>query len=423
MRFLFAWVAAGLVLGGLILGTFADGAWPGEFLLRPLAVAALIAAVIGAAAVPFGRSATALAAVAALVAGLTTWWTVLLPLIALPFLLLRRWRQGTTLDLHGPALVLAGVFFAAGLARALPLVSIPSTQAVVPAEGPPTYVVLLDGYARADTLQSLGIDNTPFIEALEARGFDYYPEAHSLHSWTQKTLLAMLTDEQVPDGSGSVAEKRRIRARLRVPAGFLAIDPGIGHVTLTGGPHVNPGGVTDFETNLLALSAAGMLAPDWTWDLIASSLRNHLEASLAMIATTDARRVFAHLISPHPPFILGPGTHSRRCWPQCHAFHGTTEHLDMTIEEWARQMRLQIEGLNPMLLDTIDRILAEHPDAVIVLFSDHGGRYTTAEPEEWHRSFLAARTPGYPNLFDVEPRPDTILRTLSRTYWPAGEEP
>jgi hypothetical protein len=65
----------------------------------------------------------------------------------------------------------------------------------------------------------------------------------------------------------------------------------------------------------------------------------------------------------------------------------------------------------------VDGISARDPEGVIVLFSDHGARYSLEMQEtEWPRSFLAARTPGHPNLFASEPTPTNILRTLLPTY-------
>ena len=37
-------------------------------------------------------------------------------------------------------------------------------------------------------------------------------------------------------------------------------------------------------------------------------------------------------------------------------------------------MDVQLHAVNAMLLEAVDKILAEQSDAVIVLFSDHGGR-------------------------------------------------
>jgi hypothetical protein len=80
-------------------------------------------------------------------------------------------------------------------------------------------------------------------------------------------------------------------------------------------------------------------------------------------------------------------------------------------------MRGQLDGLNSDLLTTIDQITARRPEAVIVLFSDHGARYSLAERgDEWHATFLAARTPGHPQLLDGAAEPSAVLRMITDTY-------
>lgn len=97
-------------------------------------------------------------------------------------------------------------------------------------------------------------------------------------------------------------------------------------------------------------------------------------------------------------------------------FNGTMESLELTRIEWASGMDGNLRYLNGRVLDAIGTIVSREPDAVIVLFSDHGGRRTPSEPEEWHRSFLAARTPGHPDLFIGDPGPDEVLRTVLAAY-------
>jgi hypothetical protein len=80
-------------------------------------------------------------------------------------------------------------------------------------------------------------------------------------------------------------------------------------------------------------------------------------------------------------------------------------------------MKGDLATLNPKLLAMVDEIVARDPGAVVVLFSDHGSRYSLdLKTTEWYHSFLAARTPDHPNLFASEPIPTAILRTLLPIY-------
>lgn len=419
-RLALAAVAAWLVLAAIILGRFADEPLPASYLVRPLLVAAAVALAIGGLSLIAPRHAVAVATGVAALVGLPDPVIVLAMSGVLIGVELLRRRGRMPGDTQRPALLLVAVCFGLGLVRAVWVIDLPSDAGYrADSGGPPMYVVLLDGYARIDSLAALGIDNQAFVNALESRGFDHYPDAHSIHTKTHKTLLALLTDESVNDEPVTVAERRAIRKRLVVPPGFIAIDPPFGFVTLGPGPHVDPGGVNDFDAQLVGQSAAAALAPDWAWSWLVDGYRDRVDGALSLLETRPERRIFVHLAAPHPPFLYGAdgSTESPRwCWPQCGIFTNTIEDLGITRDQWAGGMAAQLEGLNARLIETLDDLIARRPDAVIVLFSDHGGRISTADQDEWHRSFLAARTPGHPGLFAAAPRPDTIIRTLLAAY-------
>jgi hypothetical protein len=409
-------MVAGMVLAGVILGRFADEPLPASYLIRPLLVAAAIALVLGVLSQAAGRYALAVAAGAALLVALPD-PRVLIPavgvLIGAETLRRRGWGSQSLV------LVLVGTFFGVGLVRAIQVIELFPTGPEVAVDGSPMYVILLDGYPRLDSLADLGIDNQSFIDALSARGFDHYPDATSIHTQTNQTLLAMLTSETVSDEPVSVAERRAIRRRLVAPPGFVVVDPPVGDVTLGPGRHIDPGGLNDFEAELVGQSALGRVAPDWAWSLLLADLRDRLDRTLDLIEASDEPRIFAHLMAPHPPFLYGPGGSKdipRWCWPNCGFGNTTIESLSVEIEPWVAGMAAQLEYLDTRLLRTIDSLLARHPEAVIVVFSDHGSRYSEGDLDEMHRTFLAARTPGYPGLFAAAPRPDTIIRTLLAAY-------
>jgi hypothetical protein len=408
-----------MVLAAVVLSRFADEPLPATFLPRPLLFAIPIAIAIGLASL-FARShAVAVAAVGALLFALAQ------PVIAVSAVLVL--SIGFVLDRRGrlpdtaPTAVTAGVIvlLAIGAARAASVMDPPTMTGYREDHGgPPMYVVLLDGYPRIDTLADLGIDNSAFVAALEARGFDHYPDAVSVHTNTHKTLLAMLTDDPVDDESGDLEERRSIRRRLIVPPGFVAVDPPMGFVVLGPGPHIDPGGATTFDGELLGLSVAGVAAPDLAWALLRSGLDARLENALAVMASGSHERLFVHLLSPHPPFLHdanGQTSGPRLCWPHCHLLP-TIEHMGISREAFASGMAASLNVLNRRLLETIDEVIDDEPQAVIVLFGDHGARVSESDRDEWHRPFLASRTPGHALLFAEAPRPDMIMRTLLETY-------
>ena len=423
-RVALATLAAWLVFAAIILGRFADDVFPATYLLRPLALALLLAGSIGAISQLARAYAVAVSAGLALLLAVPA-PTVGLSLLAVALAVVLLQRLGRSPGhLDRPALVLAVIFCALGAIRALPVIHVPAfagevTGSIAEPGGAPMFLVLLDGYPRSDTLGTLGIDNSAFVDALEQRGFDHYPAAHSLQRSTHRTLQAMLTDDAVTDTPVNVEQLRAIHQTLSVPSGFVAIDPPIGFVTLGSGLHLAPGGPNDFEADLLGRSVVGALAPDLGWGLLISGMRAGIDSALDLATTTDHSRVFVHLMVPHRPFLFGPGGTTgvpRWCWPQCQIFADSIQDIGITRGQWKEGMTAQLEGLNPRLLSAVDEILARQPGAVIVLFSDHGGRMDETDRDEWYHSFLAARTPGHPNLFASTPRPDAIIRILLDAY-------
>jgi hypothetical protein len=408
--------AAYAVMAGIVVSRFADEAMPTTYLFRPLLLLIVPALIVGIIALVARRHGPLLAV------GLGAFALHLLigvAVIGIGVLLIGLRAIGRPIDVGRMAIIVALLFLAVALVRAVPLVEIPGSGPAVAAQtGPPIYVVLLDGYPRLDSLAEIEIDNTSFVDALEQRGFTYYQDATSETVWTEQTLTAVLTGHEVGpfEEASPVGLKRELRAQWDLPNGFIAIDSQMGHVSIPGVPHIGSEAVNDFEANLIMGSGVGRLASEPIRRWLAEDLLAHHHRTLDILASAEHRRVFAHLIAPHPPFVFGDDE-TTACWPVCHLWAGQIERTGMSLDDWIGAFDKQLAGLNPLLLDTVDSIIEREPDAVIVLFSDHGARYTEAMVDsEWHRIFLAARTPGHDDLFADGPHPRFILTRLLEAY-------
>jgi hypothetical protein len=403
---------AWLVVAAIIIGRFGEAVVPTDYLIRPLIVGTGAALIVGFVASKTGRLGPLLAALGALLTMNANVTMLLGATAAMVVWKLYDMRWGRV-DLVRTVPALSLAFAIVASVGAIPHIRLwPGNHRGGGVNGAPIYLVLLDAYPRADTLARWGIDVEPFIAELKARGFDNYPEATSRHRWTYRTLTAVLagSSEDVPDTLSFGAERRQVHDGLVVPNSFVTIPPPIGMVAMAG-PSLHVDSVTDFEANLLGESLVGMLAPDWGRTFITDSLLARVGQSLEVLASTDERRVFAHVIAPHTPLPGGP-----TCWPRCQIFTHDAAQLGMTDEEWWTRMGDRIHQLNAEILVAIDRILARRPDAVIVLFSDHGSRYSLADADEWYRSLLVARTPGHPALFHDNAHPEAVLSTVMDTY-------
>lgn len=370
-----------------MLGEFVRGVRPVGYLARPLLAVAVLAVVLGLASALFRQWAVVIAVfamawivqpestIALVVAGVTA------GLVAY-----RLWKHRTP-NMDGALLAAAGVFLVAGLVPVVPMMSWSTpARADVPTDGPPQYVILLDGYPRADSLAEIGYPIDGFVSELEARGFTHYPEATTDHPKTFQTLTALTGGDPADWREADVANNRRLRDEWRLPAGWVAVSPPMGFVTLPHTRSIDPGGITFFESKLLGRSVLRDLAGGWVWD----AYRERLDDSLDALASTKEQRVFAHIFAPHLPILYdetGP-TEPLDCWPYCAAIDPRPPGVEPG--ELARRVGGYVYWLNDRLLGVVDAILANRPQAEIVLFSDHGGRWDAEETDEWRRVFLAS---------------------------------
>jgi len=90
----------------------------------------------------------------------------------------------------------------------------------------------------------------------------------------------------------------------------------------------------------------------------------------------------------------------------------------MSFSEYSDRYVAQIEALNALVLESMESIIEADPQAVIVLTSDHGTRYSQEDEAEQWRVLLAARTPGSEGaLFAQDQSTVNILRDIVRTYF------
>lgn len=380
--------AAFAVGAGFVLGEFVRAVRPVGFLTRPLLAVAVLAIGVGLVSSVFGRW-----SVVAAVSGMA--WIVqphsgiaVGTAVAVAGLIGWRLWKGSTLNVDLPVAAAAGVFFAAGLIPIVPLVSWSTpARASEPSDGPARYVVLLDGYPRADTLADIGYPIDGFLSALEDRGFTYHPDASTDHPYTFQALTDLTGGDPDAWVEGDIANNRQIRADWRLPDGWAAISPPMGFVTI---PHARTlnGGITFFESKLIGRSVIRELARGW----VADAYRTRLDTSLETLATTAETRIFAHIFAPHLPALYD--AHGPRdlldCWPYCAVIDPRPPGVEP--EELASMVGGYVYWLNDRLIDVVDSILDRRPDAEIVLFSDHGGRWDDGDKAEWRRTFLATRS-------------------------------
>jgi len=269
---------------------------------------------------------------------------------------------------------------------------------------PDIFYIILDGYARADVMESVyGYDNSAFLEALEERGFFVAAESVSNYDLTLLSLPSSLNmtylDDVVAAAGQEGTEREELTDLLRhslvretlTDRGYelVAFETGYPRTRIYDAddylePVSDGTGMNSFENMLLDttlfrlfVDAFGSeserielaLYPEYEMHRV--RIRFILD-SLGEIASRPERSfVFAHIVSPHPPFIFDQNGNSV-IYTRPFSMEDGDHYLGNSEDYWERYPD-QVAYLNGLVLDAIDAILRESESPpYILLQADHG---------------------------------------------------
>jgi hypothetical protein len=280
---------------------------------------------------------------------------------------------------------------------------------------PNVFVLLLDAYAGDAVLAEMfDYDNAAFRQALGERGFHVLQEAGANYYLTKLAITSMLNMEylQTLMQPGDLARQRgaalepyrddnRAFKVLRqqgyeivtfeVVPDHISIRGADQHVVRT--PSRLP--LSDFEWMLVNASPVGDLIR-WAASRADAAMRRDLDLyahhrewnetvleRLPELAETERRRfVFAHLPTPHTPFVFD--REGRAIEPERPFNVGDGTHVyttDALLAEYRSLYPDQLHYVNTRVIEAIDGILAASPEPPVVLvMSDHGSRALV----DWH---------------------------------------
>jgi hypothetical protein len=276
-------------------------------------------------------------------------------------------------------------------------------QSLAAGDTPDIYYIILDGYGRADTLSALyGYDNAPFLDELKERGFFIGEQSQSNYLRTSLSITSALNMEYVnftADLAGTestnripmfeLASNNRAR-RLLEEAGykFVLIDSGSAFTRFYDADIF----LTPFKTRLnlfemwfystTALNALYEpelpISPTLLEYFPVAGYAAHrtfiLDALDQLAAAPELpgpKFVFAHIIAPHPPFVLDADGNPLH--PDYPYVTGDGASFVSNVDSYKQGYIGQVEYLNRRVIATVDAILEKSAaQSIIILQGDHG---------------------------------------------------
>lgn len=282
---------------------------------------------------------------------------------------------------------------------------------------PDIYYLITDGYTRSDVLRDVyRFDNTAFIDDLKAMGFYIADRSMSNYAQTELSLASSLNLDYLQTLGEWVTPESKDRTKLKpliinsvvrrelecLGYTIVAFETGFDwtqwsdadlYLSYKRGSIAKLQafqGLTGFEAMLIQSSAvlvltdAANILPKLFVPDISNPFRTHRERILFTLDRLESvpeipgpKMVFAHIVSPHQPYVFGPngepidsgkvytlGNDSESEGPEYH-FNG---------------YRNQITYLNSRLVPLLQGMLAKSvTPPIIILQADHGGPLTYNE--------------------------------------------
>lgn len=250
---------------------------------------------------------------------------------------------------------------------------------------PDIYYIILDGYARASTLEKVyGFDNSNFINNLKNKGFYVADKSKSNYSITHLSLASSLNMNyltNVANSSKSETEKRRrvneiIRSsevsKVLKSRGYTYINIGSGWGTTSKNPYADlvfyRQGRSEFTKILFQTSLLVIAEPVQSGD--AESILAAFEKLSEIPELKSPTFTFAHIVSPHPPYLFDRDGNQRSVYFQRLG----------KLDSWREKNKYidQLIFINKKTRQVVEDILMKSTiPPIIIIQGDHGTALNT----------------------------------------------
>jgi hypothetical protein len=305
-------------------------------------------------------------------------------------------QVGPALDTAALTVVVIPLVSLAWSAASAPSLSVGRVEELVsradaPARLPDIYYVVLDGFGAPETLSRLyDLESEDFIGELRDLGFFVAERSQANYSQTQLAIAASLNlryldwlpEKLGPDATGRrplvelIQRSRLVRILEDLGYRAYAFESGYSATELRGLERLSPRrSLSEFEGSLLGATLLPAVFPRAAWTDRFAQHRQRVQFALETLPEISSRPgprfVFAHILSPHPPFVFD--AEGRPVEPSAAFSLRDGSHIGMPSEQYVAGYRDQVQYLSGQLLKTVAEILARSSEPpVIVVHGDHG---------------------------------------------------
>jgi hypothetical protein len=263
---------------------------------------------------------------------------------------------------------------------------------------PNIYYVVFDAYARADILEEVfSFDNSGFLSGLEAMGFVIADRSYANYNLTHQSLASSLNftllDLVAKDIGGASADREPLFGMIRENRA-MAFLKSRGYRLVTVSSSIEPTDIrsvdryfgfaqseSEFRTVLLNTTPLPLFVKPGQNGSSYDAHRKRILSAFRALEESPREKgpffFFAHLMSPHPPFVFGPNGEPVEpdylfSMVDADRLHGGGE---AAVRDYIVRYRQQLAFLNKKILEAVDAILSRSPEPpIIILQGDHGSR-------------------------------------------------